>query len=104
MARWSLNFDGFNASARLHCGSAAREFDLNLKTAYINAYVLYFDVWMRMANRLYARIVLPTLNSTLNKKISDNGVSSDSGGGGVVSGAHHIFVPRGMANVSIGMI
>ncbi len=103
MARWSLNFDGFNASARLHCGSTACGFDSDLKTGYIRAYVLYFDVWMRMANRRFRRIASPTLNSTLNKKLSGNGVNSYNGGG-VVSGSLPIFVPRGMANVIVGTI
>ncbi len=103
VARWSLNFDGFNASARLHCGSTACAFDSDLKTGYIRAYVLYFDVWMRMANRRFSRVASPTLNSTLNKKLSGNGVNSYNGGG-VVSGSHPIFVPRGMANIIVGTI
>ncbi len=101
VARWSLIFDGFNASARLHCGSPSScKYDMDLKTRYISAYVLYFDVWMRMADRFFRRAALPTLNSALNKKFSSDLLNTPESV--VVSGSHPIFVPRGIANVTTG--
>ncbi len=101
-ARWNLNFDGFNVSARLHYGPTTREFDAAVKTGYLHAYALYFDVWMRMADRFVRCAALPTLNSALNKKFSSDLLNSFDGGDVDSRPPHPIFVPHNMVNVIVG--